>query len=145
MKNLTESDDPTPRRLAGGIHYGPVLDGLPENLDLDLLGWEVPGLLEALYRSSNGLGPWDGAWLPTSFLPWDEVEPLTRRIRFGEENICFDPADCILVARDGSGGGWVLQGRVDPVWRRFDGTDHSLGPPLSAWAAVADIVRHWCP
>lgn len=143
MRNLTETSRARPERLLGTVHIGPVQLGSFDNEELDLLGWEIPSFLVALYRQGAGVGPWDGGWLPYAFLPWDQIEPLTRRIRFGEENICFDPADCILVVRDGSGGGWVLQGRDHPVWRRFDGTDHSLGPPLSDRAAVADIVRHW--
>lgn len=143
MNHLTENSPDIPSPVAGDIHIGPARKGSFTNEDLDLLGWEIPSFLRALYRQAHGVGPWDGGWLPYSFLPWEAVEPLTRRIRFGEENVCFDPADGILVVRDGSGGGWVLQGRDHPVWRRFDGTDHTLGPPLSDWAAVADIVRHW--
>lgn len=64
-------------------------------------------------------------------LPWASVRPLTAWVRFGEEGILYDPADCVLVLPDGRGGGLVLQGRYDPVVRRFDGRDHGLGPPLA--------------
>ena len=120
----------------------PGQDGRFSNPDLALLGWSPPTFLRALYAHHHGYGPYDGAWLPYAFLPWSHVVPLTRRVRFGEENISWDPADCILFCTDETGGGWVFKGRDDPRWRRFDGVTHALDP-VDPWSAVASIVGRW--
>ncbi len=89
------------------------------NPDLEVLDWAAPDWYQHLQRE-----------FPASLLTWSEALPLTARVRFGEENVLFDPADCVLVRHDGHGGGWVLQGRENPVVRRFCGRTHTLGPPL---------------
>ena len=142
MSHLTEI------KRGAGVADRPSIRGAPAqhgrfgNPDLELLGWTPPTFLRALYGIHHGYGPHAGRWLPFAFLPWSQVVPLTTRVRFGEENICWDPADCILFCRDETGGGWVFEGRDDPRWCRFDGVTHAL-EPVDPWAAVARIVEHW--
>jgi hypothetical protein len=93
----------------------------------------------------GGLGPAHPVygWLPFALLPWADWVPLTARVRFGEENICWDPADTVLFCMDDGGGGWVLRGRDAPRVHRWDGCTHQLSEPLSEVAAIRRIVSHW--
>lgn len=129
---------------------GEVLGGVPgvrDNPDLDVLGWEPPVWLARLYRVHGGLGPcWRDAgvrWTEHAILPWDEVTPLTRHIRFGEENITYDPADIVRFAPDGRGGGLVFEGRERARIRWFDAARHTLSAPWSLDRALAWVVRGW--
>jgi hypothetical protein len=137
--------------VAAGV---PGAEGLPDAPDLDVLDWSPPPWLARIYDVYAGIGCWwpdEGVrWASHSLLPWDEVTPLTRHIRFGEENITYDPADVVRIAPDGRGGGWVLVGRDAPRFGRFEAADHSLWVPaddadeeraLRAW--VATLVRAW--
>ncbi|MEZ4317414.1 MAG: hypothetical protein R3F61_07915 [Myxococcota bacterium] len=131
-----------------------VLGGAPgvrENPDLDVLGWSPPPWLARLYGVHGGLGPWWGPagrgvpdrWTRHAVLPWDAVTPLTAHIRFGEEGITFDPADCALFAPDGKRGGLVLEGRDAFRIRRFDPERHGLSDPLALETALGWIVSGW--
>lgn len=140
-----------------GVDYlGPrlrVLGGAPgvrPNPELEVLGWEPPPWLARLYGVHGGLGPWwprpsgpIDRWTHHAVLPWDRVTPLTRHIRFGEEDICFDPADSVRIAADGSGGGLVLVGRDQPQICWFDGQRHTLSQPWSLDAALGWVVSGW--
>ncbi len=119
--------------------------GIGDNPDLEVIDWRPPAWLRAIYEVHGGLGPWAPGvgWMRHAVLPWDEVKPLTRLGRFGEENIGIDTADVVLFAPDGVGGGWVLDGRDDPVIRWFDGQRHVLGPVTSRVRALAWITAGW--
>ena len=141
------------REEDGFVHYlglaVPVVGGAPgprENPDLDVLDWRPPGWLARVYGVHQGLGVWFGRrdrWVRHAILPWDEVTPLTRHVRFGEENIRFDTADCVLIAPDGRGGGLVLEGREAPRVRRFWAEDHALSDPWPVERALQWVTDGW--
>lgn len=119
--------------------------GIGDNPDLDVIDWRPPEWLTDLYGVHGGLGRWDAraGWMRHTILPWEDVQPLTRLVRFGEENIGIDTADVVLFAPDGLGGGWVLDGRERPVIRWFDGQRHVLGPAVSRGRALAWVASGW--
>lgn len=122
-----------------------IVPHVPDNPDLDVLDWAPPPWLARLHRTIGGVGPWfaGSGWGHPSLLPWSEVRPLTAFIRFGEENITFDPADALLLTPDTSGGGVVLVDRDAPALRRFDGQRHRLGAPLTVAEHLDALVTSW--
>ena len=136
--------------LGAGFRVLGGAPGLRPNPELEVLGWEPPPWLVRLYRVHGGLGPWwpgdtgpIDRWTRHALLPWEAVTPLTRHIRFGEEDICFDPADCVRIAPDGRGGGLVLVGRADPRVHWFDGQRHHLSEPWSVERGLGWVVSGW--
>lgn len=125
------------------VHGGPP--GVGDNPDLDVIDWAAPPWLCDLYALHGGLGRFDRrvGWMRPSILPWQDVLPLTRFVRFGEENIGIDTADVVLFGPDGRGGGWVLEGRARPVVRWFDGQRHTLGPVTPRTQALGEIASGW--
>lgn len=127
-----------------GVRAAPA--GVGANPDLALLGWKPPAWLEGLYSIHGGLGPWRGTrdrWGPGAILPWEEVVPLTAKVRFGEENVLFDPADCVLLAPDGKGGGLVLTARNKPELRWMNGALHTLSTAIPREDGLARAVALW--
>lgn len=118
---------------------------IPLPAELDILDWQLPAWLHAITTAHHGLGPWwDGVgWGRPAILPLTDVRPLTANIRFGEENITFDPADALLFTPDARGGGVVLCDRDDPVLRLFDGQRHRLGARLSKDAYLDGLLTSW--
>lgn len=114
------------------------------------LGWRVPRPLARLYAVHDGLGPIDGPrvhWWRDSLLPAAELHPVSRLMRFGEENILYRPAELLLFAPDGRGGGQCFDRTAgpsaDPPTRSWSAADRRLGPLVSFESFVDGLARRW--
>ncbi|MFT4621686.1 MAG: hypothetical protein ACI8PZ_000338 [Myxococcota bacterium] len=104
----------------------------------------VPPELARVYAVHDGLGPADGpraVWWRASILPTAHTRVLTRHMRFGEDDILYDPAAHVLVTSDGAGGGWCVdrEGRA----RSWDRQTHALGARTSLADALGQVANAW--
>jgi hypothetical protein len=137
-------EETSSRIAAGRVAGGPPRVGGGVPAELDILGWTLPPWWARICAHHDGIGPrWAGGWGRPTLLPLDRVRPLTASIRFGEEDITFDPADALLITPDASLGGIVLQDRDDPVLRLFDGQRHALGRRISVEAYLTGLLVAW--
>lgn len=116
----------------------------------DVLSWEVPRPLARLYALHDGFGPVDGPrahWWRDAILPAGDLFPLTRLMRFGEENILYRPGDLLLFCPDGRGGGQCVERNdalaPDPPTRAWDPGTRQLGSPIRLSAFLAALVERW--
>lgn len=114
------------------------------------LGWRVPRPLARVLAVHDGLGPIDGPrahWWRDALLPARDLRPVSSRMRFGEEDILYRPADLLLFAPDGAGGGRCFDRTegpaADPPTRHWRASDRRLGPTLSFADFVAGLVARW--
>lgn len=141
VKTFLQEISRNPSLLA--ITHPPVpLEPPPE---LDILEWAPPSWLALIYEhhAAIGLHSARAGWARPTLLPWSEVRPLTAFIRFGEENITFDPADSVLLTPDDRLGGIVLCDRTQPTLRAFNGLQHGLSPPMSVEAYLQGLITDW--
>ena len=108
------------------------------------LGWTLPPLLTQVARAADGLGPLQGVpgWFEDGILPVEAMEPLIARVRFGEENILYEPQDWLRFHSDGLGGGWCAH-RDGERAARWDAGSHALGPPILLQGALSALVARW--
>jgi hypothetical protein len=102
-------------------------------------GDACPPPLGAVLAVHDGMGPLGVPRAPFGtprLLPLAGLAPLTRWMRFGEENILYRPADWLRFTVDLEGG-WCVSptGEV----RHWRAGDHGLGP-AAAWEEVWDQV-----
>ncbi len=114
------------------------------------LDWQIPASLAHMYQFHDGLGPIDGSkalWWRDSILPADRLTPLTRHVRFGEENILYRPGDHLLASPDGDGGGWCFQREapddVDPTMVHWDSVSHRVAGSLSFRKLLRRLTATW--
>lgn len=114
------------------------------------LGWRVPRSYARLLAVHDGLGPIDGPrahWWRDALLPAADLHPVSRRMRFGEEDILYRPADLLIFCPDGAGGGQCFDRTegppADPPTRSWRARDRALGPlePYEAFARA--LVARW--
>jgi hypothetical protein len=106
---------------------------------------ELPTALVALYRRAGGFGPEgeDGPWRDGLVAP-ERLAPLLARMRFGEEDILYDPAALLVLSSDGRGGAWCLRcDRTPPVVVHWDHTTHALSQPRSLDAWLRTLAGRW--
>jgi len=73
-------------------------------------------------------------------LPVEVLAPLTRWMRFGEENILYRPASWLRFTADLEGG-WCVSAAGEV--RHWCALEHSLGP-VTPWVDVwNDLVAGW--
>ena len=123
---------------------GPPASGGQVAPDDPLPAWELPSLLRQIAAVHDGLGPADGpraVWWRSAFLPMELMRPLSRHVRFGADNILYDPSAHLLVSTDGRGGGWCL-GR-DQRARAWSGATHALSSPVMLDSVVASVSAAW--
>jgi len=113
------------------------------------LDWEIPPALAHMYRYHDGLGPIDGPgalWWRDSILPADRLTPLTKHVRFGEENILYAPGDLLLASPDGDGGGWCFHRKsrdTEPSLVHWDSTTHRIAGELSLSRLLRRLTATW--
>lgn len=138
------------RAPCGLLIGGPPAPAPVLSEEWDALDWRVPDELAALYAVHDGLGLADGpraSWRREAVVPASRLMPLLHRMRFGEENILYRPADLLLFAPDGRGGGLCFE-RDDPrdrapAVRAWDAQTRALGPPRPFLAVLRELERRW--
>ena len=111
------------------------------------LDWCLPEPLQRLYKRCDGAGPLGhvrGWPWRHGLLPVDEVSPLTSRMRFGEENILYQPAAWWAIARELNGNVWCCNTATGGLeMRLWDSGSHRLGPERSWDQMLSELSRHW--
>jgi len=104
----------------------------------------VPELLLRVAAVHDGLAPLWGSpgWFADALLPLGCMEPITARVRFGEENILYRPEDLLRFHADGQGGGWCVL-RPEGCATVWDAGSHGLGPTIPLEAALSRVVSTW--
>ncbi len=106
-------------------------------------GQVCPTPLAQVLALHDGLGPVGVARSPFGtprLLPVEDLAPLTRWMRFGEENILYRPASWLRFTVDMEGG-WCVSDAGEV--RHWCALEHTLGPATS-WAEVwSDLVAGW--
>ena len=128
-------------RLAEGIVAGGPPNARPR---LDPLGaalpFPLPDMLRRVYAVHDGLGPAGTSAAPFGsprLLPSHRAAPLTRWMRFGEENILYAPAEWLRFTADARGG-WCIHSTGEV--RHWNEHTHELGPSMptdTPWQSLA--------
>ncbi len=103
----------------------------------------VPAPLWEVLAVHDGLGP---AGVPRApfgaprVLPREQLAPLTRWMRFGEEDILYAPARWLRFTADPEGGWCVSE---SGAIRRWSAADHRLGPSADWGDVWHGLLAEW--
>jgi len=132
-------------RLRSGPHQLTALppgDGQPDAAWRHV-GTPFPEVLKAVWRHHDGIGVSGDARAPVvapALWPAAAARPLSATVRFGENDILFEPAAWwwVVALPD---GGWCIDGagRV-ALWHP---QSHQLGPPLDIEAMWKGLAAAW--